>query len=271
MGNALNINNITETIKTGTELTSQNGASNVGIGVAIVIIVAFILMFSLILGYLVWQNRQQNSRQDKLFDQLTTNYKDNYTVVMSLNSNFMEFRNDMKNDVSYLRSELINQDVKIENKILDLKTAIIDTKELDSKTFIDITSLVMKNIIYNIEKDIYQIIDRNNLCALSHLIVGEYDDKLKIHKGRISVAIDKNFMDGRLIMDSFKYPQEVKEEIYKNLDLLNKQLNEDLCDLFHIICQDYDAKELRKQVSDIALDFETQSQMILKGTLILKR
>ena len=271
MANGINLNSVTTTASKGAEMASQDGTGIASFGILFAIAIVFLVCFGSVIAYLIWQNKSADKRQDRLFDNLTKKYEDNHNTIMTLSSNIMEMRNETKLDLQYIKSDFNHKIMQVENRMLDLKTAMIDTKELDSKVFGELTSLVIKNTIQNIEKELYQMIDRNSLCELSHIIVGEYDKINQVHRGRILVIIEKNFMDGRTIIDTFRYSQVVKSEIYNNLDIVSKQVNEELCKLFSDVCKDYDAKELRKRVSDIADNFETQSQMILKGTLILRK
>jgi len=157
---------------------------------------------------------------------------------------------------------------RIKDSIDYMREKIECTKEIDHSLFEVIASKTFHTFIYDIERDMNKIVDRNNLVTLKSVIVGTpvFLEGVTTNNGEIMNKIDFRYGEHKKDLESLPYNTEIMRKMFGNIASLRLELNTELCNCFDVQTG-YDKDLLKRNIENVLFKFRTKIIKAIKSSI----
>lgn len=251
------------------EIAKESGLSN---AMAYFLIVMAIIMFlSMITLITILFRELLGNKKNKIevilkevaliredFQKTITAFQENQLAVISI---FGEHREHIEDKINKLKEETTES-------IIELKETIDCKKEIDSKTFELFATNIFHIAIYNIERDVSKIIDRNNLYSLQTMLLGSEGQNGEIYN-RVNFRIE----EASTYLRDISYSDKVKKEVITQINEEKSNLVKALCNIVTVDSQEVidDKKKsiLKRYIENVTFEYRNNFQKRIKSVIFI--
>lgn len=185
-------------------------------------------------------------------------FEENQMAIVGI---FGEHRDHIEDKINKLKEETTE-------RITELKETIDCKKDIDSKTFELFATNIFHIAIYNIERDVSKIIDRNNLYSLQTMLLGSDGQNGEIYN-RVNFRIE----EASTHLRDISYSDKLKKEVITQINEEKTQLVKALCNIVTVEAQEVidDKKKsiLKRYAENVTFEYRNNFQKRIKSIIFI--
>lgn len=251
------------------DIARDNGLSNTIAFFAIVFAtILFLAMITLITILIKETLNNKSCKIETILKEVALIREDLQKTIKAFEENQMGIIEIFGKHREHIEDKILEIKKETTDCIIELKETIDNKKDIDNKTFELFATNIFHIAIYNIERDVSKIIDRNNLYSLQSMLLGTDG-----HNGEIYNRVNFRIEEGSTHLRDISFSDKTKNEVITQINDEKINLVKALCNIVTVdateVIDDKKKAVLKRYIENITFEYRNNFARRIKNAIFI--